>query len=486
MVARMATDVRMPRLSDNMEAGLIVRWMKAPGDPVAKGEPLAEVETDKADVELEASDSGVLREIIVPEGQSAAVGAVIARLGQGDEAAAPAGRPAPAAETKQPAAVESKPAAAADKPRPAGGVAPKAEAQKPPAASPAKAAARSAGDGARMAAPGAAAPAAEPKRAAPAESAPPRGPAEARPSGAVEPPSRVAPARTGVRASPLAVRFAEEKGIDLTAVRGSGPGGRILRRDVESVVRATQPLPAEEGARAEGSATAVTPSGRLEPVSRMRQAIARRMSEAKRDIPHFYVTAEIDMSEVMHLRESIRRREAMPGLTVTHLLLRALAIALQRHPNVNASWHDGAIELHDDVNLGIAVAVDDGLVVPVLHRAQLLTLGELAERAGELTEKARQGRFGSDDLTGSTFSLSNVGMLDVEELTAVINPPNAAILAVGAVKDRPIARDGQLAIAKTMRATLSCDHRVLNGLEGGRFLEELKSILENPVTLLLE
>ena len=218
----------------------------------------------------------------------------------------------------------------------------------------------------------------------------------------------------------------------------------------------------------------------------MRLAIARRMTEAKRDIPHFYVTAEVDMSEAMHLRESIRRREAMPGLTVTHLLVRALAIALVRHPHVNASWQDGAIEEHADVNIGIAVAVDDGLVVPVLHRTQTLTLGEIASAATELTEKARHGRFGGDDLTGATFSLSNVGMLDVEELTAVINPPNAAILAVGAVKDRPIVRDGQLAIAKTLRATLSCDHRVLNGLEGGRFLVELKSILENPVALLLE
>jgi len=218
----------------------------------------------------------------------------------------------------------------------------------------------------------------------------------------------------------------------------------------------------------------------------MRAAIARRMSEAKRDIPHFYVTAEVDMTEAMHLRESIRKRETMPGLTVTHLLVRALAIGLVRHPHVNASWQEGGIVVFDDVNIGIAVAVDEGLVVPVLHRAQTLSLGEIAAAAGELTEKARQGRFGAADLTGATFSLSNVGMLDVEELTAVINPPNAAILAVGAVKDRPIVRDGQLAIAKTLRATLSCDHRVLNGLEGGRFLVELKSILENPVSLLLE
>lgn len=421
----MPIDVRMPKLSDSMESGVIIRWMKALGDTVAKGEPLAEVETDKADVELEAAASGVLREITVPEGQSAAVGAVIAVLAAASEAGA--GAPASPATPSEAAAG---PRAA---PRPAS----------PPVA------------------------AVAPPAPAPAALAPP-------------PPA--------VRASPLAWRMADAAGVDLTALRGSGPGGRILKRDVEHAARAAAPAADDRAPAAEAGAAAPgpVPSGSREEMSRMRLAIARRMTEAKREIPHFYVTAEIDMSEAMHLRESIRRREAMPGLTVTHLLLRALAIALVRHPHVNASWREDRIEEHADVNIGIAVAVDDGLVVPVLHRAQTLTLGELAAAAGELTEKARHGRFGGDDLTGATFSLSNVGMLDVEELTAVINPPNAAILAVGAVKERPIVRDGQLAVAQTLRATLSCDHRVLNGLEGGRFLVEVKSILENPVTLLLE
>jgi pyruvate dehydrogenase E2 component (dihydrolipoamide acetyltransferase) len=428
----MATDVRMPKLSDSMESGVIIRWMKAPGDAVAKGEAIAEVETDKADVELEAADAGVLREITVAEGQSAAVGAVIAVLADGDGATA---APRRAAKAK-----------ADDAPQPA-------------------------------AAPAAEAPAAAPARAAPAA---PRPPTPSRP--AAPPPTPSADGQQGqrLRASPLAWRLADEVGVDLNTVRGSGPGGRILRRDVELQVRA----PATEAA--DGEAEPAPAPRAAQPISRMRLAIAKRMTEAKRDIPHFYVTAEVDMSEAMRLRESIRRREAMPGLTVTHLLVRGLAIALMRHPQVNASWQDGAILLHDDINIGIAVAVDEGLVVPVLHRAQTLTLGDIAAAAHQLTEKARQGRFGSDDLSGSTFSLSNVGMLDVEELTAVINPPNAAILAVGAVKPRPVVRDGQLAVAETMRATLSCDHRVLNGLEGGRFLVELKSILENPVTLLLE
>ena len=447
----MSIDVRMPKLSDSMESGVIIRWMKAPGDAVAKGEPLAEVETDKADVELEASDSGVLREITVAAGQSADVGAVIAVLaaegeGKGDDAGAGDG--------------DGKAA-----PAPKAGAEPKA-----------------------------AAPAAPAKRAAPAPAATtkPAAPPRAAPAPAPAPPAAPA-AASPVRASPLAMRIADAAGINLATVRGSGPGGRILQRDVETAVRAAAPPPTkteeaaveegEEGAQPTGAAV---DGGRREEVSRMRAAIARRMSEAKRDIPHFYVTAEVDMTEAMHLRESIRKRETMPGLTVTHLLVRALAIGLVRHPHVNASWQEGGIVVFDDVNIGIAVAVDEGLVVPVLHKAQTLSLGEIAAAAGELTEKARQGRFGAADLTGGTFSLSNVGMLDVEELTAVINPPNAAILAVGAVKDRPIVRDGQLAIAKTLRATLSCDHRVLNGLEGGRFLVELKSILENPVSLLLE
>jgi pyruvate dehydrogenase E2 component (dihydrolipoamide acetyltransferase) len=475
--ARMTIDVRMPKLSDNMEEGIIIRWMKSPGDPVAKGEPLAEVETDKADVELEATDSGILHEIKVAQGQSASVGAVIAVLtpsgeGDGDGSTAPRRADAAAARQENVAAPEADDEEDED------------------------------GDARAAAAPTRSAPStrrAMETRRAPEQKSPARPTAPPRPA-AAEPTERAV--ERPVRASPLAWRLAEEAGVNLDTVRGSGPGGRILRRDVESSVRgptgaAAQRRGADAPPEGSGSSRAATtgrePAQAVEPraprvvqATRMRQAIATRMAEAKRDIPHFYVSAEIDMSEAMHLRESIKRREAMPGLTVTHLLLRALAMALPHHPRVNASWRDGAIELHDDVNLGIAVAVEDGLVVPVLHRAQTLTLAEIAARAGVLTEKARTGKFSGEELTGGTFSLSNVGMLDVEELVAVINPPQAAILAVGAVKDRPIARAGQLAVAKTMRATLSCDHRILNGVEGGRFLEELKDILENPVTLLLE
>ncbi|MGH7790609.1 MAG: dihydrolipoamide acetyltransferase family protein [Candidatus Binatia bacterium] len=439
----MAIDVRMPKLSDNMEEGIIVRWMKQPGDQVAKGEPLAEVETDKADVELEAAETGVLQEIRVAQGQSAAVGAVIAVLG--DSAVAGDGHaPPPPAEV----------AAAAQSAAP------------PPAA---KTASKPQQD----------VPHSPPAPAAPIRIAAPR----------PQPVPAAPPVDQAVRASPLAWRVAEEAGVDLSTVRGSGPGGRILRRDVETAAQAAKPAspapPLQEAAAAtEGGSPPAGP--RIEPASRMRQTIAKRMAEAKRDIPHFYVGVEIDMSEAMRLRASIKQSGAMPGITITHLLVRGLAIALARHPRLNASWHDGAIELHDEVNIGIAVAVDDGLVVPVLHHAERLSLAAIVAGAAALTEKARQGRFGSEDLAGGTFSLSNVGMLDVDDLVAVINPPQSAILAVGATRERAVVRNGQLAVASTMRATLSCDHRVHNGIEGGRFLEELKHILENPVVLLLE
>jgi pyruvate dehydrogenase E2 component (dihydrolipoamide acetyltransferase) len=501
----MAIDVRMPKLSDNMEEGVIIRWMKAPGDAVAKGEALAEVETDKADVELEAAESGVLREIKVGEGQSAAVGAVIATLAApGDANAAPGdANEAPAKASGASRGKAAAPRADADEDDQQDEEDKQDDEGKQSAAPQERPAPRPTASSA--------------KKSAPARAAADEPPARpTRPSAGDDGASRqkAASDRTpgeAVRASPLAWRLADEAGVNLADVRGSGPGGRILKRDVEASVRAPARTAPERGRAAEteeadvdddgqgngrsdesaperAEARAARPAGgnRVVEASRMRLAIAKRMSEAKREIPHFYVGAEIDMTETMRLRESIKRAEAIAGLTVTHLLLRALAVALVRHPRINASWRDGSIELHDDVNIGIAVAIEDGLVVPVLHRAQTLTLAQIAERAGALTEKARSGKFSGEELTGGTFSLSNVGMIDVDELVAVINPPQAAILAVASVKDRPIVRDGQLAVAKTMRATLSCDHRVLNGVEGGRFLAELKSILENPVTLLLD
>jgi pyruvate dehydrogenase E2 component (dihydrolipoamide acetyltransferase) len=289
----------------------------------------------------------------------------------------------------------------------------------------------------------------------------------------------------------VALRLADRKGVDLKKVRGSGPAGRIVKRDVEAAGQEpSEPAPPARAPqkrteRVEQPQGDDRPRPAVEEPSRMRRAIARRMTEAKQQIPHFYVRTEIDMSEAMRLRESIKKTGAMPRLTVTHILIKACAVALRRHERVNAWWEDGRVVFHEDVNIGIAVAVEDGLVVPVLHGAQQMSLEAIAERAALLTERARAGKFGGDDLSGGTFSISNVGVVDIDDLVAVINPPQAAILAVGAVKERPIVKQGKVEAAVTMRATLSCDHRVLNGVEGGEFLVELRGILENPVALLL-
>jgi pyruvate dehydrogenase E2 component (dihydrolipoamide acetyltransferase) len=458
----MPIEVRMPKLSDNMESGTIIRWLKQKGETVQRGEPLAEVETDKADVELEAEEAGVLREIRVQEGQSAAIGDVIAILAAGAEAG-----------DGEVAVSEAGGEGDEGKEKPAKGTeAPAAESPPPKL---------------RIA------PAPEPSTPSPAA------PAQERPA----------------PASPLAWRIAQEAGLSLSAVKGSGPGGRILKRDVEALLaqrKAAKPAgaqaveigraeraesgdarrrrerveakPARPEPAGEPEAAAGEPAGRLQEQSRMRLTIARRMSEANREIPHFYVTAEIDMSEAWRLRLAIKESGTIPGLTLTHVIARAVALALTEHPRVNASWRDGAVEFHDDVNIGIAVAVEDGLIVPVLHRAQELSLRDLAVRAQALTGKARSGHFSGQELMGATFSISNLGILDVDEFTAVITPPQAAILAVGIVKERPVVRGGQLAVARTMRVTMSCDHRVLNGVEGGEFLEEVKRLLEAPYVLL--
>jgi pyruvate dehydrogenase E2 component (dihydrolipoamide acetyltransferase) len=355
----MPTEITMPKLSDTMEEGTILRWYKRIGERVEVGEVLAEVETDKADMELEADKTGVLSEIHVKEGEVAAVGAVIALL----------------TET--------------------------------------------------------------------AEAAPPHVP---------EPAARMEPAATEVQAAP--------------------PG------------RPMAPVPQPKATLA--AARAPTAPGGRQAESKLRMTVAKQMAAAKREVPHFYVTCEIDMSDAARMRAALAETAAVPErITFTHLMIRALVLTLLRHPRVNASWSDGAITFHEDINIGVAVALEDGLIAPVLRGCQRLSLRAIARATAELVGKAQAGRFSGDDLTGATFTVSNMGMLDIEDFSAVIIPPQAAILAVGAIKDRPVVRNGQLAVGKTMRVTLSVDHRVLNGMEAGRFLEDLKEALENPVVLVL-
>jgi pyruvate dehydrogenase E2 component (dihydrolipoamide acetyltransferase) len=400
----MAVEVVMPKLSDTMEEGRILKWLKRVGDQVAPGDVLAEVETDKADMELEATDGGVLSAIKAEAGASVSVGAVIALVEEG-------GRRAPARDA--------------------------------------------AGDGGR--------PERAPAAADEAASAPP-GP------GAGEP----------VRASPSARKIAEERGIDLRSVKGSGPGGRIVKEDVERE-RSEPERPAAPRPPARAAA-----GGERQELSRMRQSIARRMSEAFREIPHFYVTAEIDMTEAARLKDALAASGLYTAaISYTHLVLKATALALRRHPRLNASFRDDGIELKGEINLGMAVALDEGLIVPVLRGVDGMPLAEIAREARRLAEQARQGRFASEDLSGGTFTISNMGMLDIEEFAAVINPPQAAILAVGAVKERPVVRGGAVVAGRTMRVTVSCDHRIIDGVVAGRFLEELKRLLENPIVLVV-
>ncbi len=433
----MPVDVTMPKLSDTMEEGKILKWLKHPGDHVAIGEIIAEVETDKANMELEAYDEGTLAEVRVPEGESAPVGAVIAVLAApGDGVAA---RPAAGAGKAAAPAEKAAPSARAPASAP-GGAAAKAEAGREPFRPTVV------------------------RRPEPVES---RG------------------AAASVKASPLARRIAQEHGLDLAQVTGTGPGGRIVQKDVEAALAARggpPPAPAKPAAPAEPRPAA---ESRVE-LSRIRRTTAKRMGESKREIPHFYASTEIAMDEAARLKEALAALEGeYEGLTYTHVVLKAVGLALTRVPELNASYDGDAMVLHQAVNVGVATAVDDGLVVPVVRHCDREPLAAIVRQARGLLERARSGRFASDDLTGATFTLSNLGMLPVTEFAAVINPPQAAILAVGTIRETPVVREGQIVPGRRMTVTVSCDHRIIDGMLAGRFLRELKGLLENPLALVL-
>jgi pyruvate dehydrogenase E2 component (dihydrolipoyllysine-residue acetyltransferase) len=413
-----------------MEEGKILKWLKRVGDAIEAGEVIAEVETDKADMELEATESGVLRAIQVAEGENAAVGTVIALVegnGSGRAATTPM---SPSKAAAGPSTVEPNPESVAQ-------------------------------DAGKT-------------RAEPGLSAAKKPTAPMRPAANRE--------RHVPKASAAARTLADEHGIELAAVTGSGPDGRIVSEDVEAAfAESTQRTSARRDVRMHEA-----PVTERHELSRMRQSIARRMSEAFRDIPHFSVTAEIDMSEAVRLKAALEKDQTFDvPVTYTHMVLKAVARALTRHPRLNASYRDGALEVHGEVNLGMAVSVEDGLIVPVLPRADERSLAEIATEARRLVAQTKQGRFAREDLSGGTFTVSNMGILDIEAFTAVINPPQAAILAVGSIKPRAIVRDGVVVAAHTMFVTVSCDHRIIDGVMAGRFLEELKTLLENPIGLVV-
>ncbi len=440
----MATKVHMEALSPTMEEGQLVRWLKKEGEQVNEGDILAEIETDKATMELVARGSGVLRGIALAEGGTAPVGEVIAVIAAPDEdisalvpAAAAAAAPASATPVPQPAA----PAAAAT-PAPAGPPAVELEEEEMTGASLARA--REAGDG--------------------------------------------ADGRDGrVRASPLARRLARDAGVALEAVQGTGPGGRIVKRDIEAAARAPARPAAPAAPAAPRPALAVAGADVEDvPVSQMRKAIAKRLVTSIGPVPTFYLTVEIDMTRLMAARESVNQRLEARGIktSINDFIVKAVAVALARHPEVNAQWAETTIRRYNRVHIGIAVAIEDGLITPVVRDANLKGIAEIAAEVRELAGRAREKKLTPEEYSGSTFSISNLGMFGIDEFTAIINPPEAGILAVGAVTERVVVEAGAMVVRPRMRITMSCDHRVIDGATGARFLQTLRDHLEEPAMML--
>ena len=406
----MASQVTLPRLGQGMESGTIVRWLKSEGDPVEKGEPLYELDTEKVTQEVDAEASGTLLKILVPEGE-VAVGKTVAIIGeQGEEV---------------PEVVVEGPAA-----------------------------------------PAAEAPAPEPEEPHPQE--------EASPAQAPEPAPPAAATNGGrVKASPLARRIARERGIDLAALSGTGPEGRIVAEDVE---RAAVSPP-----KAAPAAPAPAPSGEVERVelTSIRRTVARRMTEAWA-APAFQITMSAEMTRAQELRARLVERHPDERPTVTDILTKVCALALMRHREVNALFAGDAVELYPSANIGIAVATERGLVVPVIPGCEARTVAEIAAARADVVTRAREGKLQAADLAGGTFTISNLGMYGVEQFIAVLNPPQAAILAVGAIEDRAVARDGEVVVRPMLTMTLTCDHRTIDGATAADFLRTVKEFLEEP------
>jgi pyruvate dehydrogenase E2 component (dihydrolipoamide acetyltransferase) len=458
----MITKVLMPKLSEAMETGKVIQWLKKEGDPVKGGDVIAEIETDKANVEVEAFGSGVLRKILVGPGDTVPVGEMIGVIAD------------PADDVSGLAATPSKPAA------PAAPV---------PAASPLA-----------------------PAPVGPAPAIPEMETYRSTPATTVVVPMTPAPAAAAVRApgervkaSPLARKIAAQSGVDLHLVQGSGPGGRIVRRDVETA--SAQGPVAAPATSAEPAAAAGRPTFTIPPrtdaefedvaLTPMRAIIAKRMPLSKAPVPHFYVTTEVGMDRAMALRAELNGLEGQPKISVTDLVIKAVALALIKNPGVNASLVSNpqapaapgasptqVIRKYFRAHLGIAVALDEGLITPVLRDCDAKPLSRIAVEARDLAERARAGKLRVPEMSGATFSISNLGMYDVDEFSAIINPPEGAILAVGSVVETPVVDKGEIRVGRRMKLTISCDHRVMDGAMGARFLQDVKRLLEEPLRLL--
>lgn len=436
----MATKVYMEALSPTMEEGRLAKWLKKEGDEVKEGDILAEIETDKATMELVARGSGVLRNVTLPEGSSIAVGSEIAMIAGADEKVEAAAKPA----------IETASAPA-------------------PVAAPATTAP----------APAAPAAAAAPATATAAPAAPTPAPAPEQNGGG------------RVKASPLARKMAAESGIQLQSVQGSGPGGRITKRDIEGA--SSQPQAAGQAAapaaptRAPAAPHAGGPDYEDVPLTQMRKTIAKRLVTSIGPIPTFYLTIEVDMSALQRARENVNKRLEESGIktSINDFIIKAVAAGLRQHPEVNAQWTDTAIRRFNRVHIGVAVAVEDGLITPIVRDADAKGVAEISQTVRELAKRARDRKLQPEEYTGATFSISNLGMFGIDEFTAIINPPEAAILAVGRSEDRVVVVNGEMVVQPRMKVTMSCDHRVIDGATGAKFLQTLRSYLEEPAMMLV-
>lgn len=467
----MAEVVRMPRMSDTMEEGNIVSWLKKEGDTVEPGDTLAEVETDKATMELDSPEEGVLLHIAVKEGAVPINGviAVIGKAGEDWQAAINAAGGGNGAASNGNGAAKPEPSA------------PVVEAEKvvtetptPPQENPVPTA----------------------THAVENQSLPTGGTEKGLPSTDGEPATD-----ERLKASPLAKNIAKEAGVDISKVEGSGEQGRIVKRDVEAAIEskksapaptpqpsaAPTPPPAQERAAPQVQPFSYAPGAanfEEKPVSQMRKTIARRLSESMFTAPHFYLTIEINMDKAVEMRQRVNE-VAPTKISYNDFVIKACAAALRQHPAVNSSWLGDKLRYNKDINVGVAVAVDEGLLVPVIRFADIKTLSQINMEVKTLADKAKSKKLQPDEMQGNTFTISNLGMFGIEEFTAIINPPDSCILAVGAIAEKPIVKNGEIKIGNIMKVTLSCDHRTVDGATGAKFLQTLQQILEDPIRLMV-
>jgi pyruvate dehydrogenase E2 component (dihydrolipoamide acetyltransferase) len=442
----MATQVVMPKLSPTMEEGQLSRWLKKEGDSVSMGEPIAEIDTDKATMEMQALGSGVLRKILIGEGETAPLGQLIAVIGEPDEdisailAEAGSSKAAIAASSKESDTAEEQ-----------------SDGDAKPVSAAAQGAVSQSGNGA----------------------------------------SEASQDKDGGRlvVSPLAARMAAEAGINLRTLRGSGPGGRIVKRDIEEAMKTPHPATTPTKSHTVQTrnrqplqeAEVVGPSAyRDEPSSEIRRVIARRLVTSLGPVPHFFLTTDIEMERSAEARALINELDPESKISLNDLIIKVAAVSLIQHPQVNASFQEKSVRYYEHADVGVAVAIEDGLITPIVRSADRKSVVQIAAEVRELATRARARKLRPEEYTGASFSVSNLGMFGIDEFTAIINPPEAAILAVGAMTPKPVVRDGNVVVRQMMRVTMSCDHRVIDGATGARFLQTLKQMLENPLSMVVE